>query len=69
LRDKFGFVPPFFGPALQTPDVGRNLWQQGRYLRIISSVALVPKEEALMPLALLPASLLHDLPQLFLASP
>ncbi len=28
IADKFGFVPPFFGPAEQTPDVLENLWQQ-----------------------------------------
>ena len=28
IEEKFGFVPPFFGPALQTPQVLENLWQQ-----------------------------------------
>jgi hypothetical protein len=28
IRARFGFVPPFFEPALQTPAVLENLWQQ-----------------------------------------
>ncbi|MBV8884559.1 MAG: hypothetical protein JO235_11265, partial [Chroococcidiopsidaceae cyanobacterium CP_BM_RX_35] len=28
ITAKFGFVPPFFGPAEQTPQVLENLWQQ-----------------------------------------
>ena len=28
ITEKFGFVPPFFGPAEQTPQVLENLWQQ-----------------------------------------
>ena len=28
IEEKFGFFPPFFSPALQTPLVLENLWQQ-----------------------------------------
>jgi len=28
IEDKFGFFPPFFGPAQQNPQVLENLWQQ-----------------------------------------
>lgn len=28
IERRFGFVPPFFGPAIDTPDVLGNLWQQ-----------------------------------------
>jgi len=28
IEEKFGFVPPFFGPAEQNPQVLENLWQQ-----------------------------------------
>jgi PAS domain S-box-containing protein len=28
IEEKFGFFPPFFSPALQTPQVLENLWQQ-----------------------------------------
>ncbi|MDV2997898.1 MAG: Sensor histidine kinase RcsC [Chroococcidiopsis sp. SAG 2025] len=28
IESKFGFVPPFFGPAQQNPQVLENLWQQ-----------------------------------------
>ncbi|MEP0915145.1 PAS domain S-box protein [Leptolyngbya sp. GB1-A1] len=28
IEEKFGFLPPFFSPALQTPQVLENLWQQ-----------------------------------------
>ncbi|MBD2078954.1 PAS domain S-box protein [Leptolyngbya sp. FACHB-17] len=28
IEEKFGFFPPFFSPALQTPQVLDNLWQQ-----------------------------------------
>jgi PAS domain S-box-containing protein len=28
IQAKFGFVPPFFGPAEQSPQVFENLWQQ-----------------------------------------
>src|SRR4051794_25607995 len=28
IEVRFGFVPPFFGPAVETPDVLANLWQQ-----------------------------------------
>src|SRR5690349_3281731 len=28
IQAKFGFVPPFFEPAEQTPQVLENLWQQ-----------------------------------------
>lgn len=28
IEDKFGFLPPFFIPALQNPQVLENLWQQ-----------------------------------------
>ncbi|MBD2102765.1 PAS domain S-box protein [Leptolyngbya sp. FACHB-261] len=28
IQAKFGFVPPFFGPAEETPEVLENLWQQ-----------------------------------------
>lgn len=28
INEKFGFVPPFFGPAEKTPQVLENLWQQ-----------------------------------------
>ncbi|MBW4670198.1 MAG: response regulator [Cyanomargarita calcarea GSE-NOS-MK-12-04C] len=28
IKARFGFVPPFFGPAEQTPQVLENLWQQ-----------------------------------------
>jgi len=28
IEERFGFFPPFFEPALSTPDVLENLWQQ-----------------------------------------
>ncbi|HZH04543.1 MAG TPA: hypothetical protein VEY30_12225, partial [Myxococcaceae bacterium] len=28
IEHRFGFVPPFFGPAVQTPEVLENLWRQ-----------------------------------------
>jgi hypothetical protein len=28
IRERFGFVPPFFEPAVETPAVLENLWQQ-----------------------------------------
>jgi len=28
IEEKFGFFPPFFAPALETPQVLENLWQQ-----------------------------------------
>ncbi len=28
IIEKFGFFPPFFAPALDTPDILENLWQQ-----------------------------------------
>src|SRR6476646_1313132 len=28
IEEKFGFFPPFFSPALATPKVLENLWQQ-----------------------------------------
>jgi two-component system, cell cycle sensor histidine kinase and response regulator CckA len=28
IEEKFGFFPPFFAPALETPEILENLWQQ-----------------------------------------
>lgn len=28
IEKRFGFFPPFFEPALETPDILENLWQQ-----------------------------------------
>lgn len=28
IEERFGFLPPFFEPALQNPQVLENLWQQ-----------------------------------------
>lgn len=28
IEERFGFIPPFFGPALESPEVLENLWQQ-----------------------------------------
>lgn len=28
IEERFGFFPPFFEPALETPDILENLWQQ-----------------------------------------
>ena len=28
IEGKFGYFPPFFAPALETPEILENLWQQ-----------------------------------------
>jgi diguanylate cyclase (GGDEF)-like protein/PAS domain S-box-containing protein len=45
IEEKFGFVPPFFGPAAQMPQVLENLWQQALYAYINSPLPSLFKEK------------------------
>lgn len=45
IEEKFGFFPPFFSPALTTPAVLENLWQQTVIAYIESPLPLLFKEK------------------------
>jgi len=45
IEEKFGFVPPFFGPAAQTPQVLENLWQQTLYAYVNNPLPTLFKEK------------------------
>ncbi len=45
IAEKFGFVPPFFGPAEQTPQVLENLWQQTLAAYVNNPLSAVFKEK------------------------
>lgn len=44
IEAKFGFFPPFFGPALRTPQVLENLWQQTRWAYLDNPLPMLFKE-------------------------
>lgn len=44
IERTFGFVPPFFGPAIDTPDVLENLWQQTRTAYVENPLPALFKE-------------------------
>ncbi len=45
IEEKFSFVPPFFGPAAQTPQVLENLWQQTLYAYVNNPLPTLFKEK------------------------
>ncbi len=45
IEEKFGFVPPFFDPAAQTPQVLENLWQQTLYAYVNNPLPTLFKEK------------------------
>lgn len=45
IEAKFGFVPPFFEPAMQTPQVLENLWQQTLTAYIYNPLPALFKEK------------------------
>ena len=45
IVEKFGFVPPFFYPAEQTPQVLENLWQQTRLAYVNNPLPALFKEK------------------------
>jgi two-component system, cell cycle sensor histidine kinase and response regulator CckA len=45
IEEKFGFFPPFFSPALQTPQVLENLWQQTLFTYIDNPLPSLFKEK------------------------
>ena len=45
IEANFGFVPPFFSPALQTPAVLDNLWQQTLSAYVNNPLSLLFKEK------------------------
>ncbi len=77
IKAKFGFVPPFFEPAEQTPQVLENLWQQTLSAYVNNPLPDLFKEKlsaylsrfcavpycmiCRVPFAFLCCSLLHDL--------
>lgn len=51
IEEKFGFLPPFFVPALQTPQVLNNLWQQTLSAYISNPLPALFKEKLFAYLA------------------
>ena len=45
IKEKFGFVPPFFGPADETPEVLENLWQQTLFAYVNNPIPALFKEK------------------------
>jgi PAS domain S-box-containing protein len=45
IAEKFGFIPPFFSPAEQTPQVLENLWQQTLAAYVNNPLAALFKEK------------------------
>ena len=45
IVDKFGFFPPFFGPALQNPQVLENLWQHTLFAYVNNPLPALFKEK------------------------
>lgn len=45
IAEKFGFIPPFFGPAEQNPQVLENLWQQTLFAYINNPLPTLFKEK------------------------
>lgn len=45
IGNKFGFIPPFFSPALQNPQVLENLWQQTLSAYVSNPLPLLFKEK------------------------
>jgi len=62
IQNTFGFIPPFFAPAIHMPQVFENLWQQTLSAYIHNPLPASFKEKSL---AFLCGSLLSHLPQLF----
>jgi diguanylate cyclase (GGDEF)-like protein len=45
IKEKFGFVPPFFEPAEQNTQILENLWQQTLFAYVNSPLSLLFKEK------------------------
>jgi len=45
IKDKFGFIPPFFTPAQQNPQVLENLWQQTLFAYVNNPLPPLFKEK------------------------
>lgn len=45
IKEKFGFVPPFFEPAAQAPQVLENLWQQTLSAYVYNPLSFLFKEK------------------------
>lgn len=45
IRERFGFVPPFFEPAVNTPTVLENLWQQTLSAYVTNPLPAIFKEK------------------------
>jgi hypothetical protein len=48
IAEKLGFFPPFFSPALQTPQVLENLWHQTMYAYLNNPLPDLFKESFLL---------------------
>jgi two-component system, cell cycle sensor histidine kinase and response regulator CckA len=44
IEERFGFFPPFFTPALETPEILENLWRQTLSAYIYSPLPVLFKE-------------------------
>jgi len=45
IQDTLGFVPSFFGPALESPQVLENLWQQTLFADVNNPLPMLFKEK------------------------
>lgn len=45
IQERFGFIPPFFGPALQNTQVLENLWQQTLFAYVDNPLSTLFKEK------------------------
>ena len=45
IGEKFGFFPPFFTPALETPEILENLWPQTLFAYINNLLPVLFKEK------------------------
>lgn len=45
IEERFGFFPPFFVPALDTPEVLENLWQQTLSAYVLNPLPVLFKEQ------------------------
>ncbi len=45
IEERFGFFPPFFVPALDTPEVLENLWQQTLSAYVLNPLPALFKEQ------------------------